>query len=208
MTNNIETLMTTSPVIPVIVINDPGHAEPLATALYQGGLRVLEVTLRTPHGLSAIKAMAERFPEAIIGAGTVTTADDISSVKDVGGQFMVSPGATDSLLESALQQDVILLPGIATPSEAMRLIEYGFDHMKFFPAEASGGIPMLNSIRGPFPQIRFCPTGGITHTLAKDYLALPNVTCVGGSWMIPQNLIDKGNWNAIESLAREAAALS
>jgi 2-dehydro-3-deoxyphosphogluconate aldolase/(4S)-4-hydroxy-2-oxoglutarate aldolase len=208
LTNNIETIMTTSPVIPVIVINDPGHAEPLATALYQSGLRVLEVTLRTPHGLSAIKDMAERFPEAIIGAGTVTTADDISSVKDVGGQFMVSPGVTDSLLRSAIQEDVILLPGIATPSEAMKLIEYGFDHMKFFPAEASGGIPMLNSIRGPFPQIRFCPTGGITLSSAKDYLALPNVTCVGGSWMVPQNLIEEGNWNAIESLAREATALS
>jgi 2-dehydro-3-deoxyphosphogluconate aldolase / (4S)-4-hydroxy-2-oxoglutarate aldolase len=203
---NIETVMTSSPVIPVIIINDPGHAIPLATALYQGGLHVLEITLRTPHGLGAIKTISEQIPDAIVGAGTVTTAEHISAVLEVGGQFMVSPGITDTLIEAAMRQEVILLPGIATPSEAMKLIDYGIHHMKFFPAEAAGGIPMLKSMRGPFPQLSFCPTGGLTPASAKDYLALPNVTCVGGSWMVPQNLIEAGDWDAIELLAREAAA--
>jgi 2-dehydro-3-deoxyphosphogluconate aldolase/(4S)-4-hydroxy-2-oxoglutarate aldolase len=200
--------MSLSPVIPVIVINKAEHAEPLATALYKGGLRVLEVTLRTPHGIGAIKTIQELLPDACVGAGTVTTADDISAVKDAGGKFMVSPGFTESLLESAIAQDAILLPGITTPGEVMKLIEHGFNHMKFFPAEVAGGIPMLRAMQGPFPGIKFCPTGGVTLASAAKYLAMPNVSCVGGSWMLPQKLINSSDWNGIEVLAREAAALS
>lgn len=168
----------------------------------------MEVTLRTPHGMGAITAMQTELPDAVIGAGTVTKAEEIDAVVKAGGRFMVSPGATDTLIDAALQQDVPLLPGIATPSEAMRLLERGITRMKFFPAQAAGGIPMLKSIGGPLPQITFCPTGGITPESAKDYLALPNVACVGGSWMVPQHLIDAGDWAAIEALARDAAALS
>jgi len=208
LNNKLAAIMTSSPVIPVIVINNPNDAVPLASALYRGGLKVLEVTLRTPHGLAAISAMQEAIPDACVGAGTVIKPEDVSAVSRAGGQFLVSPGATDALIDAARQQGVSLLPGIATPSEAMRLLEHGITCMKFFPAEAAGGIPMLKSINGPLPQITFCPTGGITLESAKDYLALPNVACVGGSWMVPQNLIDTGDWNAIEALAREAATLA
>jgi 2-dehydro-3-deoxyphosphogluconate aldolase/(4S)-4-hydroxy-2-oxoglutarate aldolase len=200
--------MTTSPVIPVIVIKQPDNALPLARALVAGGLKVLEVTLRTAYGLDAIRTIANEVPDAIVGAGTVIEVDQIDAVIEAGGQFMVSPGSTPRLIEAALQKEITLLPGVATPSEAMLLMEYGIAHMKFFPAEAAGGIPMLKSIRGPLPQITFCPTGGITSKTAKDYLTLPNVACVGGSWMVPQHLIDTGDWGVIEALAAEAAALS
>jgi len=190
------------------VIKDPAHAVPLAGALYRGGLTVLEVTLRTPHGLAAISAMQAAYPETCVGAGTVNTPEDVAAVSEAGGKFLVSPGATDALIDAALAHGVPLLPGIATPTEVMRLMERGINHMKFFPAEAAGGIPMLKSIYGPLPGITFCPTGGITAQSAKDYLALPNVACVGGSWMVPQNLVDAGDWDAIEGLASEAAALA
>lgn len=208
MSKTILDIMTTSPVIPVIVIKQPEQALPLARALVAGGLKVLEVTLRTAHGLDAIQSIAKEVPDAIVGAGTVTEVEQIDAVIDAGGQFMVSPGSTPTLIEAALKTEIMLLPGIATPSEAMLLLEYGIQHMKFFPAEAAGGIPMLKSIHGPLPQITFCPTGGITPVTAKDYLALPNVACIGGSWMVPQNLVDAGDWGAIEALAAEAAALS
>ncbi len=208
MSKTILDVMTTSPVIPVIVIKQPEQALPLARALVAGGLKVLEVTLRTAHGLAAIQSIAKEVPDAIVGAGTVTTVEQIDAVIEAGGQFMVSPGCTPTLIEAALQKPITLLPGIATPSEAMLLLEYGVQHMKFFPAEAAGGIPMLKSIHGPLPQITFCPTGGITPDSAKDYLALPNVACIGGSWMLPQDLIDAEDWSAIEALAAEAAALS
>ncbi len=208
MTKTIEDVMNTSPVIPVIVIHRPEQAVPLARALVRGGLKVLEVTLRTAAGLDAIRTIAKEVPDALVGAGTVTEVEQINAVIDAGGQFMVSPGSTPGLIEAALQKEITLLPGVATPSEAMLLLEYGIQHMKFFPAEAAGGIPMLKSIRGPLPHITFCPTGGITPATAKDYLALPSVACVGGSWMLPQNLIDAGDWGAIEALATEAAALS
>ncbi len=197
--------MNLSPVIPVIVITDPAVAVPLATALYQGGLKVLEVTLRTEHGLGAIKAMQKALPDAVVGAGTVNTAGDVTAAIEAGAQFLVSPGATETLVDVALSADVPFLPGIATPSEAMRLLERGITHMKFFPAEAAGGIPMLKSLYGPLSQICFCPTGGITPESAADYLALPNVACVGGSWMVPQHLIDAGDWSAIEALARKSS---
>lgn len=208
MTKTIVDVMTTSPVIPVIVIKQPDNALPLARALVAGGLKVLEVTLRTAYGLDAIRTIANEVPDAIVGAGTVIEVDQIDAVIEAGGQFMVSPGSTPRLIEAALQKEITLLPGVATPSEAMLLMEYGIAHMKFFPAEAAGGIPMLKSIRGPLPQITFCPTGGITSKTAKDYLTLPNVACVGGSWMVPQHLIDTGDWGVIEALAAEAAALS
>ncbi len=208
MTKTIEDIMTTSPVIPVIVIHRPEQAVLLARALVRGGLKVLEVTLRTADGLDAIRTIANEVLDAIVGAGTVIEVDQIDAVIDAGGRFMVSPGSTPTLIEAALKKEIMLLPGVATPSEAMRLLEYGIAHMKFFPAEAAGGIPMLKSIHGPLPHITFCPTGGITPTTAKDYLALPNVACVGGSWMLPQKLIDAGDWAAIEALAAEAAALS
>jgi len=208
LNSKLAAIMTTSPVIPVIVINNPADAVPLATALYQGGLRVLEVTLRTPYGLEAISAIRKAIPDACVGAGTVISPNDVLAVSEAGGQFLVSPGVTDALINAASQQRIPLLPGIATPSEAMKLLVHGITHMKFFPAEAAGGIPMLKSIYGPFPQITFCPTGGITPLSAKDYLVLPNVSCVGGSWMVPQNLIDTADWNAIEILAREASALA
>lgn len=205
MNNTIATIMNLSPVIPVIVITDPAVAVPLATALYQGGLKVLEVTLRTEHGLGAIKAMQKALPDAVVGAGTVNTAGDVTAAIEAGAQFLVSPGATETLVDVALSADVPFLPGIATPSEAMRLLERGITHMKFFPAEAAGGIPMLKSLYGPLSQICFCPTGGITPESAADYLALPNVACVGGSWMVPQHLIDAGDWSAIEALARKSS---
>ncbi|MGI9287330.1 MAG: bifunctional 4-hydroxy-2-oxoglutarate aldolase/2-dehydro-3-deoxy-phosphogluconate aldolase [Pseudomonadales bacterium] len=208
MTKTIVDVMTCSPVIPVIVIKQPDHALPLARALVAGGLKVLEVTLRTAYGLDAIRAIANDLPNAIVGAGTVTEVEQVDAVIEAGGQFLVSPGSTQKLIEAALQKEITLLPGVATPSEAMVLLEYGVQHMKFFPAEAAGGIPMLKSIHGPLPQITFCPTGGITSETAKDYLALPNVACVGGSWMVPQQLIDAGDWGAIEALAAETAALS
>ncbi len=208
MSKTILDVMTTSPVIPVIVIKQLEQALPLARALVAGGLKVLEVTLRTEHGLAAIQSIANEVPDAIVGAGTVMAVDQIDAVIDAGGQFMVSPGSTPTLIEAALKKEIMLLPGVATPSEAMRLLEYGIQHMKFFPAEAAGGIPMLKSIHGPLPQITFCPTGGITPDSAKEYLALPNVACIGGSWMLPQHLVDAGDWAAIEALAAEAAALS
>jgi 2-dehydro-3-deoxyphosphogluconate aldolase/(4S)-4-hydroxy-2-oxoglutarate aldolase len=208
MANDIADIMTISPVIPVIVIEHPEQALPLATALVEGGLKVLEVTLRTGHGLPAIREIASALPEAFVGAGTVTEAEQIDAVIEAGGQFMVSPGSTPRLIEAALEKPIALLPGIATPSEAMSLMEYGLRHMKFFPAEAAGGVPMLKSIGGPLPQITFCPTGGIGPDSAREYLGLANVACVGGSWMVPQRLIDSGDWAGISSLAREASKLA
>lgn len=208
MALGIAQIMTSAPVIPVIVIQDPAQALPLATALVKGGLNVLEVTLRTPHGLSAIRQIRTEIPEAIVGAGTVTDAEQIDAVIESGGQFLVSPGSTPGLIEAALEKPIALLPGIATPSEAMLLMEQGLRHMKFFPAEAAGGVPMLKALNGPLPQITFCPTGGIGPQSAGVYLALPNVACVGGSWMVPQKLIDAEDWDEISLLAGEASKLA
>ena len=204
----IEQIMTTSPVIPVIVIDDINDAIPLAQALVNGGLKVLEVTLRTQYGLEAISKIKQAVPGAIVGAGTVITTQDLTNAIDAGSEFLVSPGSTALLIDAALQQSIPLLPGIATPSEAMALLERGITHMKFFPAQAAGGIPMLKSILGPLPQIKFCPTGGISVAIAPQYLALDNVLCVGGSWMLDKALIAAKDWSAIEAQAREAAQLS
>jgi len=206
---SVDQILRTAPVIPVMVVERIEDAVPLATALYNGGLKVLEITLRTPCALDAIRAMVDALPEdAIIGAGTVLTPEDLDKAVAAGSKFLVSPGTTVALIEAAKKSSIPLLAGVATPTEAMRLYAEGFTHLKFFPAEAAGGVPMLKSIAGPLPQITFCPTGGIDLAKAPTYLALPNVACVGGTWMAPKELMQAGRWDEIERLAREAASLA
>ncbi len=195
-----------APVIPVLVIDDVAAARPLAEALVAGGLPVLEVTLRTPAALDAIRAMAE-VPGGIVGAGTVLSPVDAEAAKAAGARFAVSPGATDKLLAACAALDLPLLPGAVTASEAMRLLEAGYTTAKFFPAEAAGGAAALKSLASPLPQITFCPTGGVSLANARDYLSLPNTACVGGSWVAPPDKVKSGDWAGIEALAREAAAL-
>ncbi|WP_170366640.1 bifunctional 4-hydroxy-2-oxoglutarate aldolase/2-dehydro-3-deoxy-phosphogluconate aldolase [Ruegeria arenilitoris] len=195
-----------APIIPVLVVDDAAHARPLAEALVAGGLPALEVTLRTPAALDAIRAMAQ-VPGGVVGAGTLVTPDDVRAAKEAGAQFGVSPGATDALIAACEAEDLPLLPGAATATEAMRLLEQGYDMLKFFPAEASGGAPALKAIGAPLPQITFCPTGGVSPANARDYLSLPNVICAGGSWVAPKQMVAQGDWAGIEALAREAAAL-
>ena len=195
-----------APVIPVLVIHDIAHARPLAEALVAGGLPVLEVTLRTEAALGAITAMAE-VPGAVVGAGTVLGAAQMQAAKAAGARFAVSPGATPALIDAARAEGVPLLPGAQTCSEVMTLLELGYNVQKFFPAEAIGGAEALKSIGGPLPQVTFCPTGGITLGRAPDYLRLPNVACVGGSWVAPASALAKGDWDAVTALARDAAAL-
>ena len=195
-----------APVIPVIVIDDAAQAAPLARALVAGGLSVLEVTLRTPAALDAIREMA-KVEGGIVGAGTVLNAADIAAAQTAGARFAVSPGATDTLLSDCEAAGLPLLPGAATATEAMRLLERGYTVQKFFPAEASGGAPALKAIGAPLPQITFCPTGGVSPRNAADYLGLPNVACVGGSWVVPKAAIAAGDWAEITRLATEAAAL-
>ena len=199
-------LFNLAPVIPVLVVDDIAHAEPLARALVAGGLPVLEVTLRTPVALGVIAAMRD-VPGGIVGAGTLVTPEDVLAAKEAGAKFGVAPGATDSLLQACEDADLPLLAGAATATEAMALLERGYDVQKFFPAEASGGAPALKAIAGPLPQISFCPTGGVSHKNAAHYLALPNTLCVGGSWVAPKNLVAAGDWGAIEELARQASKL-
>jgi len=196
-----------APVIPVLVIDDTAAARPLAEALVAGGLPVLEVTLRTSAALDVIAEMA-KVPGGIVGAGTVLSPADADAAKAAGAQFAVSPGATDKLLQACADQDLPLLPGAATASEAMALLERGITTAKFFPAEAAGGAPALKAIGAPLPQITFCPTGGVSAANARDYLALPNTVCVGGSWVAPAALVKSGDWAGIEALARSAAALT
>lgn len=209
MALSIDKIVQVAPVIPVMVVERLEDAVPLAQALYNGGLKVLEITLRTPVALDAIRAMVDALPEdAVIGAGTIVTPDDLKKAVEAGSTFLVSPGTTAELIEAAKNSDVPLLPGIATPSEAMNLLAHGFTHMKFFPAESAGGVSMVKSIGGPLPQITFCPTGGINLAKAPEYLSLPNVACVGGTWMAPKELIAEKRWDEIEKLAREAAQLA
>ncbi len=196
-----------APVIPVLVIEDASTARPLAEALVAGGLPVLEVTLRTPAALEAITAM-RAVKGAIVGAGTLVSQNDVRKAHEAGATFGVSPGATDDLLQAAAAMNMPLLPGAATASEAMSLLARGHDMLKFFPAEGAGGIPALKSLAGPLPQITFCPTGGITPDNAPQYLALPNVACVGGSWVAPRDLVARGDWGAITARARQAASLA
>jgi 2-dehydro-3-deoxyphosphogluconate aldolase / (4S)-4-hydroxy-2-oxoglutarate aldolase len=205
---SIDQILKVAPVVPVMVVERIEDAVPLAQALYNGGLKVLEITLRTPCALDAITAMVEALPDdAVIGAGTIITPMDLEKAVKAGSTFLVSPGTTPALIEAAKASSVPLLAGVATPTEAMNLYVQGFTHQKFFPAEAAGGVPMLKSIGGPLPQITFCPTGGIDLAKAPSYLALPNVACVGGTWMAPKELMKAGRWDEIERLAREAASL-
>jgi 2-dehydro-3-deoxyphosphogluconate aldolase/(4S)-4-hydroxy-2-oxoglutarate aldolase len=203
----LETVLCKAPVVPVMVIDDLAHAVPMARALVAGGLPAIEVTLRTSVALGAIRAIAAEVEGAIPGAGTVLTAGDFEAAQKAGACFAVSPGSTPALLDAAGDTAVPWLPGAATASEAMALAERGYAIQKCFPATAIGGIALLRSLAGPLPAIRFCPTGGITAQTAPDFLALPNVVCVGGSWLTPKNLLATGNWQAIETLAREAARL-
>lgn len=195
-----------APIVPVLVVEDADQAAPLAKALIAGGLPALEVTLRTPAALDVIRAMAQ-VPGGVVGAGTLITPDDVRAAKSAGAQFGVSPGATDALIAACEAEGLPLLPGAATASEAMRLLEQGYDMLKFFPAQASGGAPALKAIGAPLPQVSFCPTGGVSLSNARDYLALPNVVCAGGSWVAPKAMVNSGNWAGIEQLAREAATL-
>ncbi len=195
-----------APVVPVLVIRDPAHARPLAEALIAGGLPVLEVTLRTPAALAAIAEMA-RVPGGRVGAGTVLTPDDARAARAAGAAFAVSPGATDGLLEACEAEGLPLLPGAATASEAMRLLARGYSVQKFFPAEAAGGVPALKALSGPIPQVRFCPTGGVTPANAPAYLGLGNTICVGGSWIATAEMMTAEDWSGIEARARDAAAL-
>lgn len=204
----IEDVVDTASVIPVLVIEKLEHAVPLAKALYRGGLSVLEITLRTSVALEAIRAIKAELPEVIVGAGTVTGEDTMAEAIEAGAEFLVSPGATTALIGAAQNVDIPFLAGVSTPSEVMVLLDKGLSVLKFFPAEAAGGVSMLKSINGPLPQLRFCPTGGITYDKAKEYLSTKNVACVGGSWITPKILVDSENWEEIEALARSAAALA
>lgn len=201
-----EEICRLAPVIPVLVINDAAIAAPLAKALIAGGLPVLEVTLRTPAALDVIREMAQ-VDGGVVGAGTLLSAADVTSAKAAGATFGVSPGATDTLLQACETTDLPLLPGAATASEAMRLLERGYSVQKFFPAEANGGVKALKAIGAPIPQVRFCPTGGISPANALDYLSLSNTLCVGGSWVAPNDLIASKDWAGITELAKAAAAL-
>ncbi|MFI6701847.1 bifunctional 4-hydroxy-2-oxoglutarate aldolase/2-dehydro-3-deoxy-phosphogluconate aldolase [Streptomyces sp. NPDC050509] len=196
-----------APVIPVVVLDDAADAVPLARALVAGGLPAIEVTLRTPAALDSIRAIAAEVPGAVVGAGTVLTPGAVTASVAAGARFLVSPGWTETLLTAMRDSGVPFLPGVSTTSEVVALLERGVTEMKFFPAEAAGGRPYLKSLAGPLPDARFCPTGGITLASAPEYLALPNVRCVGGTWLLPADALASKDWARVETLAREAAAL-
>jgi 2-dehydro-3-deoxyphosphogluconate aldolase / (4S)-4-hydroxy-2-oxoglutarate aldolase len=200
-------IMKRAPVIPVIVINDLAHAVPLADALVAGGLTVLEVTLRTSAGLPAVEAMRRAVPEAIVGVGTISAPAQFAECARAGAQFGVSPGLTPALIEASQSAAFPLLPGVATASELMRAREAGFRYCKLFPAQQVGGTGTLRAFHSVFPEVGFCPTGGVSQDNAPDYLALPNVLCVGGSWVCPNALMQAGDWLAIRKLAQQAASL-
>lgn len=204
---NLDDIMRTAPVIPVMMIDEIDQAVPLARALVKGGLRVLEITLRTSIALDAIRAVIAEVEDAIVGAGTILTPEQLEHVAALRCKFAVSPGFTPSLLDAATTSPCPLLPGTSTASEVMQLLDRGHDRMKFFPAEAAGGIAMLKSLSSPLPAAKFCPTGGIGQHNAANYLALPNVLCVGGSWVVPKDIIAGGDWDQITALAADAAKL-
>ncbi|MFD4260280.1 bifunctional 4-hydroxy-2-oxoglutarate aldolase/2-dehydro-3-deoxy-phosphogluconate aldolase [Streptomyces sp. NPDC058534] len=197
-----------APVVPVVVVDDLADAVPLARALVAGGLPAIEVTLRTPVAVDAIRAIADEVPGAVVGAGTVITPGQVGEVVAAGARFLVSPGWTEVLLDAMRASGVPFLPGVSTTSEVVALLERGVREMKFFPAEAAGGTAYLKALAAPLPQARFCPTGGIGPGSAPEYLALPNVGCVGGSWMLPKDAVADRDWGRVEALARAAAALS
>jgi 2-dehydro-3-deoxyphosphogluconate aldolase/(4S)-4-hydroxy-2-oxoglutarate aldolase len=200
-------LLTLSPVIPVVVVDDVADAAPLAEALLSGGIRVIELTLRTPVALEAIASVQRAVPGIVLGAGTVTSPEQAAQAAEAGASFLVTPGTTDAVLDACTATGLPFLPGASTVSEAMRLAERGLTALKFFPAEAAGGVDYLKSIGGPLPGLRFCPTGGITPANAPSYLALPNVGCVGGSWLTPKDALVAKDFARIEALAKDASTL-
>lgn len=204
-TKHLLSLLDGQPVIPVLKIDDVEDAVPLARALARGGLRMIEITLRTRDALECIRRASAEVPEAVVGAGTILDAAHFDEAAKAGSRFIVSPGVTPNLLAAASGSEVPLLPGAITPAEIMMARDAGLDFLKFFPAEQAGGVAFLKSLASPFAGIRFCPTGGVSEKNVKDYLALPNVICVGGSWVAPDDLVKAKNWTAIEALAREAA---
>lgn len=199
-------ILALGPVVPVIVIDDLEQALPLARALLAADVKVLEVTLRTPVALDAIRLLAQELPDAVVGAGTVANAEQLQQVIDAGAQFAISPGITADLLRAGQQAPIPLIPGVGSVSELMQALEAGYSALKFFPAEAAGGIPMLKAMAGPFPQVKFCPTGGIGAHNYHDYLALANVSCVGGSWIVPTAAVNANDWGAVTEVARQAVA--
>ncbi len=201
-------LLSSQPVIPVLTISDAGQAVPLARALHAGGMRVIEVMLRTPASEESIRAIVGELPDMHVGAGTITQPSQLERVQRLGARFAVSPGCTEALMSEASRTDIALLPGASTTSEVMRLLEAGFTHQKFFPAEQCGGAAFLRALAGPLPWARFCPTGGINAGNAAQYLACPNVTCVGGSWVAPTDVVARGEWPMVEALARQAIRAS
>jgi 2-dehydro-3-deoxyphosphogluconate aldolase/(4S)-4-hydroxy-2-oxoglutarate aldolase len=200
-------VMQDAPVIPVIVLNDVAHAVPMARALVAGGIRMLEVTLRTPQALACMEAIAKEVPDAVVGAGTVRSAADAKAAANAGAKFAVSPGYTSALGQACRDVALPLLPGVATGSEIMMAQEDGYTELKFFPAMQAGGSAMLKAWAGPFFDVRFCPTGGVTPQNATEFLSLSNVACVGGSWLVPADALAKGDWARIEQLAREASQI-
>lgn len=208
MTNQVQSIMEQAyPVMPVLAVSRVEDAIPLAEALKAGGLTVLEVTLRTEAAIDVIAAM-KQVEGVIVGAGTVTKVEQLKQLEAVGADFAISPGATPRLLEAGRQASMPFLPAVASVSEMMQAMELGYEHFKFFPAAASGGVSALKAFSGPFPNVRFCPTGGISAKDFTDYLALPNVLCVGGSWVVPADALNQGDWARIEQLAREACELA
>ena len=205
---NIRSILALAPVIPVLTIEHIDHAVPLARALCAGGLRVLEVTLRTPAALPAIEAMRKAVPDAVVGVGTLARPGDFVTAGSAGAQFGVSPGLTAEMAAAARAASFPMLPGIMTPTELLAGLGWGYDTFKLFPAQQAGGIGMLKALGAPFPEVVFCPTGGITRATAPEFLALPNVACVGGSWVAPTDKIRAGDWAAIEQLAKDASALA
>jgi 2-dehydro-3-deoxyphosphogluconate aldolase/(4S)-4-hydroxy-2-oxoglutarate aldolase len=205
--SDLNSLLAGTPVVPVLVIESVATALPLARALVDGGLRALEITLRTPAALDVIRALAAEVEGAVVGAGTVLTVGQYADAERAGARFVVSPGTTDALLAAAAASAVPFLPGAVTASEVMRLLEQGYRFLKFFPAEPAGGVAYLEALAAPLPEARFCPTGGIDAVKARTYLSLPNVLCVGGSWVAPKDALAAGDWPRITRLARAAAAL-
>jgi 2-dehydro-3-deoxyphosphogluconate aldolase / (4S)-4-hydroxy-2-oxoglutarate aldolase len=203
----IRDIVSATPVMPVIVIERAADAVPLARALLAGGIRVLEVTLRTAAALDGIRAIAREVPQALVGAGTVLSPADFEAARQAGARFAVSPGATPELLAAAGRDGLPFLPGVMTPSDLVAAVTAGYQVLKFFPAVPAGGVAMLNALAGPFPQVQFCPTGGISLDSAPQFLALPNVCCVGGSWITPAALIQSKDWSSITRLAQQARSL-
>ena len=206
--SSMATILKVSPVMPIVTLTELEQAVPLARALARGGLRMFEVTLRTPVALEAIRAIAAEVPEILLGAGTVLNGRDLDNAARAGAKFAITPGITPALLAAAKDGPIPCLPGVGTASDIMLALEAGFDHLKFFPASQFGGIDALKAFAGPFARVRFCPTGGITAESAPRYLALANVDCVGGSWLTPATAVSAGDWGTVERLARHAASLS